>query len=137
MVKDLVLKRSYFQDATIGHLFPLGQDNPLWFTIEPPDLDNKKNISCIPEGVYEVKPYSSVKYPDVWELQNVHNRTKILIHVGNWVSDTDGCILIGTSTGYLQHSRSCEKAVKSSKQAIKELKEYLGYPSTFKLYIRS
>lgn len=134
---DLVLKRSYFNDATIGYLFPLGKDNPLWHTIERPDLDNQRNISCIPEGVYEVKPYSSEKYPEVWEVQNVKDRSKILFHWGNWTSDTDGCVIVGMGSGYMHNQGVNGKAVYNSRAAIANMKHVLGYPSTFNLYIRS
>ena len=134
---NLVLKRSYFCDATLGHLFIVGTDNPVWYTIEKPDLDNKRNESCIPEGTYEVKPYSSDKFPDVWELQDVQGRDKILIHIGNWTSDTDGCILVGLGSGYMHNRGVNQKAIYNSRQALTQLKQHLKYPSTFTLEIRS
>jgi hypothetical protein len=48
--------------------------------------------SCIPEGVYQAEKYSSPKYPDVWELKDVPERTHILIHAANWAKDVQGCI---------------------------------------------
>ena len=134
---DLVLKRTYFNDATIGYLHILGKDNPVWHTMELPDLDNQANISCIPEGTYEVKPYSSKKYPDVWEIQNVRNRSKILIHIGNWTSDTKGCILVGTQSGYMYKNSAMQKAISQSRHALNNIKDTIGYPSTFNLHIRS
>ena len=130
---DLILKRTYFNDATIGTLCILGEDNPVWHTLELPNLDNQKNKSCIPEVCYEVKPYSSKNYPNVWELQNVHGRTNILIHVGNFTSNTEGCILIGTGAGYMRD----EKAVTNSRVAIEQLREKTDYPNKFNLYIGS
>jgi hypothetical protein len=87
-------------EATIGVLLdPMG--NHLCKSIEPPWLDNKKDISCIPAGTYLVKKYSSQKYPNVWEVTKVTDRTAILFHWGNKVSgikelsDSNGCIILG------------------------------------------
>jgi RHS repeat-associated protein len=51
----------------------------------------------INEGTYDVLPYSSTKYPDNYELQDVEGRSKILIHVGNTAADTEGCLLCGST----------------------------------------
>lgn len=42
-----------------------------------------------------VSSYSSAKYPDVWVIKNVPNRSAILIHWGNTTKDTEGCVLCG------------------------------------------
>lgn len=65
-------------------------------TIERPWLSNRPNISCIPEGSYQLKPYSSERFPHVWELQDVPGRSLILIHAGNYAHDIQGCIAVGT-----------------------------------------
>ena len=65
------------------------------FTLENPWLDNERNVSCIPEGVYYCEPYSSPKYPNVYEVKDVPNRSYILLHIGNYAKDTEGCILVG------------------------------------------
>jgi len=136
---DLILKRTKFNDAVIGTLSVLGQDNPVWHTLELPDKDNQRNISCIEAGTYLVKPYSSKKYKDVWEVQNVKGRSNILIHIGNFTNDTEGCILIGTDAGYMYNNDtgSIEKSVKSSGAAIEELREVTKYPNEFNLLITS
>ena len=128
----LILERNYFNDATIGVLRIEGKDNPIWFTIERPDLNNQNNISCIPECTYKVAPYSSDKFPDVWEVKDVPNRTKILIHQANWASDVKGCIGVGESLGYIN-----KKAVTNSKKTIQAIKNTIGYPSEFELVVRS
>lgn len=68
----------------------------LCYTIEPPWIENQNNISCIPEGVYECVPHNSLTHPSSWELTNVPGRYDILIHAGNVLKDTKGCILVGT-----------------------------------------
>jgi len=133
----LILKRSYFSDATLGILYIEGLNDPVFHTIERPWLENENNISCIPEGEYRVKNYSSAKYKDVWQLCDVSERTYILIHKGNWAHDVKGCIAIGMSSGYLKYEQQFLKAVMASADAMDKLKEVTNYPDGFSLLIRS
>jgi len=80
-------------NGTFGVL--IYNDRPICVTCEDPWNDNKTSISCIPYGEYSVNKYSSPKYPDVWIINNVPKRTAILIHAGNTIKDTQGCVLVG------------------------------------------
>ncbi len=73
----------------------------MFVTLEDEWLDNAIGKSCVPEGVYVCNPYSSAKYPDVWQLEKTSPRTDILIHAGNTNEDTRGCILPGVMYGKL------------------------------------
>lgn len=64
-------------------------------TLELPDKDNKRNVSCIPTGDYKVTPRYSEKYKDHFQVQNVMMRDYILIHPANYYTDLKGCIGIG------------------------------------------
>lgn len=66
-----------------------------WYTLELPWNDNIPRISCIPEGTYEVKPDQEGRFTGFPELQNVPNRTEIIIHPANWTSQLEGCIALG------------------------------------------
>ena len=66
----------------------------LW-TLECPWRENQIFVSCIPDGSYPLVAFDSVDHPNTWVLTPVAGRTGILIHVGNDVSHTQGCILIG------------------------------------------
>jgi hypothetical protein len=68
---------------------------PLCLTLEDPWDNNKRGVSCIPEGVYSFSPHNGVKFKNVWIASNVPGRTGILIHAGNSTADTSGCILVG------------------------------------------
>ena len=50
---------------------------------------------AIPPGMYQLKKYSSAKYPKTFEVVGVPGRTKILLHKGNIEDHSKGCILIG------------------------------------------
>lgn len=77
------------------------------FTLENPWLDNARNISCIPQGWYELKKrpsplitrISKGKHLEGWEVTCVVGRSYIMFHAGNYVKDTDGCVLVGSSVG--------------------------------------
>ena len=64
-------------------------------TLELPWFNNQQNISCIPTGVYEVARSVSQKFGLCYRFSSVHNRSGILIHAGNTIKDTRGCILVG------------------------------------------
>ncbi len=127
MDKYKLIRHSYHPYATMGYF---QGDGVSLHSIERPWKENKAFESCIPEGVYICKPYSSQKYPNVWELDSVENRTKILIHVANYARDVQGCIGLGlgiSSSGLM---------VTSSRLAIDKLRSIQG-GREFELTIRS
>jgi hypothetical protein len=66
-------------------------------TIEPPWKNNQANVSCAPaRDGYRCVRVMSPRYGDTFELLGVGNgRSKLLFHWGNFVKDTEGCILVG------------------------------------------
>lgn len=66
------------------------------FTIELDWKNNERNISCIPKGMYSVSEYYSEKFKKTLVINNVPNRSGILIHAGNTYKDIQGCILPAT-----------------------------------------
>jgi len=129
-MQEFTLKRQIISNkAILGTLFK--QDAEICKTLENPWLNNHPNISCIPNGRYIVKKYSSTKYPDVWELQAVEGRSKILIHQGNIEKHTQGCILVGDKFGFLKD----QPAVLNSRTALDKLRSI--FPKEFVLNIIS
>jgi hypothetical protein len=101
----------------------------LCFTLELPWKDNEHLVSCIPAGKYDCIKHDSAKFPNTWELLNVPDREEILIHTGNTMKDTHGCILVGDSMGEIdKHS-----AVKNSRLTMQKLRNEL--PDNFTLNI--
>lgn len=85
------LQRLYLtSQATIGVLCHAGV--PVCYTLELPWRQNALKISCIPAGVY---PCNAEKWS--FRLPYVKDRNGILIHAGNTVNDSRGCILVGKS----------------------------------------
>lgn len=70
-------------------------------TLELPWAGNESRRSCIPPGpgegavTYRAKRHESPRYGECLWLPGVRGRSEILIHPGNYVSDTLGCILVG------------------------------------------
>jgi len=91
----LYIERRYHKNTyTIGRLYIDGKY--VADTLEPPQ---KMVGGCIPEGTYRVRMQYSNKFGKLmpW-IQNVPHRSAILIHAGNTVEDTKGCILVGHNT---------------------------------------
>lgn len=86
-------------------------------TLELPWKYNLRNVSCIPEGIYELALHNSSKFGRCFKVCDVHNREAILIHAGNTTRDTEGCILVGLKFGHIRG----EEAVLNSKQTLNQL----------------
>ena len=121
---ELTITRNWQKkDYTIGRLFV----NGTFFcnTLEPPVIPTQQHPKgCIPRGKYEVSmniisPKYSKKSAYRWcvgrlpRLQGVPGFDGILIHAGNSVKDTAGCILVGANTvaGGLTGSQSALKSL--------------------------
>lgn len=88
---EITLHRSYFAAGTNGTLFIDGKF--FCYTIELPWRDNKRNISCIPEGAYEIEPRFSKKFQHHLIVKDVSGRSFILIHPANDANkELLGCI---------------------------------------------
>ena len=93
----LIIRDTFTKESTIGELFLNGER--MCDTLENPWLNNERNFSCIPEGNYPVRlrlPRESATRDYLHLLvQEVPNRDFILVHRGNFPSQTQGCILVG------------------------------------------
>ena len=69
-------------------------------TLERPWIFNERKVSCIPTGTYLVKRHISPKFGQCFKIQDVKGRSDILIHSGNIVNDTLGCVLVGLTRDY-------------------------------------
>ena len=98
---NLVLEREIFTDkSVIGTLYLNGIR--ICDTLENPWIDNARNISCIPEGKYDVRlrlaRESGTRDYLHLLVKAVPDRTYILFHKGNYPKDTRGCVLVGMSS---------------------------------------
>ncbi len=120
-----MLHRAYFKEGTNGALF--NSDRFLCYTIELPWKDNKRNVSCIPEGQYEIEPRFSKRFKHHLILKDVKDRSFILFHPANdALKELQGCIapvtyLSGIGKGI--YSRDAMQKLLSLVYQAKERKE--------------
>jgi len=100
-------------------------------TLELPWKDNQRNISRIPNGIYDVVKRNSKKFGDHFHVLNVPNRSYILLHSGNFYIDIRGCTLVGE--GLKDINKDGLVDVISSRDEMKTLNLIL--PTKFKLHI--
>lgn len=101
-------------------------------TLELPWKDNQVNISCIPYGTYNVKKRHSKKFKLHFHVLRVPRRTYILIHSGNYVSDVEGCILVGDS--FTDINNDGLRDVTNSKKTLEKLLNFM--PDNFIINIK-
>lgn len=121
----ITLKRiKQTEDGTFGVL--LWHDGTeICKTLEEPWRNNAPNVSCIPCGEYKCVPHKGLLVKRGWLVKGVPNRVGVLIHCGNTIADTEGCILVG-----LDHF---EKGVLRSRLAMDKLHKQL--PGIFTLKV--
>jgi hypothetical protein len=112
-----LVRFAYMPTATLGRLYlPNGE---ILITVERHWEGNKPNVSCIPEGIYQCKPFSGAKYKDVFQVMDVPNRSYILFHAANYPEQLEGCIAPGLA---LIPYQSSKQGVQNSRAAIERLR---------------
>lgn len=103
-----------------GKLLVWNTEALVCLTLEHAYADDDGNLFAkIPSGTYECKrglhQLAHMKAPfTTFQLQDVPGHTNILIHVGNYNDDSEGCILLGKDPGMSQKDRM----VASSKETF-------------------
>lgn len=120
-MRNLFLKRIATSDLGTFGVFCLGSI-PVCLSCELPWKDNQNEISCIPVGSYLCEPWDSEQHPISYRLIEVPNRKDVLIHPGNSIANSRGCILPGTSFDPI----GGVPGVWHSMTAMKELRDLLG-----------
>ena len=115
MTKQAILVRYEQTSSATRGLLLLGSS--VLHTLEPPDLNNQEDVSCIPRGIYECVHRWSAAYKHHLHVRQVPDRTYVLIHIGNYPKNTKGCILPGTHRAFARGA----PAVWSSGVALRQL----------------
>lgn len=103
------------------------------YMLELPDRNNQTSVSRINEGEYDCVKRVSEKYSDHFHVLNVDGREYILIHHGNYYTNTRGCLLPGD--GLIDINGDGLKDVVNSKNTMYMLNQVL--PNKFKLIIKN
>ena len=128
MEKVKLIRYSCCDKQTLGKMYCKGFE---LHTLELNWDNNKRRVSCIPQGTYKVVPRTSEKYGKHFHVTNVPKRDFILVHTGNYHSHILGCILVGV--GLQDINKDGYLDVTSSKHAMLQLLE--AYPNGFELEI--
>ncbi len=99
----ITLQRTIFHAKGTFGVFLDQNLYPFAVTMEEVNRDNVTEFSCIPEGMYLCLPYKRTNGQDAFEVQDVPNRTNILIHAANTINDVEGCIGPGKYFGEYQN----------------------------------
>jgi hypothetical protein len=128
-----IISRTYTKDSTKGSFYIFDGEKLVYRCkcLELPDNGNQHNVSCIPEGVYDVVKTYTEKRGNHFRVLNVPDRTDILIHKGNYTRDTKGCILPGTYFTNIDFDEIID--IGESTKSLECLNQFL--PESFKLYI--
>ena len=135
----MTLQRAHHKaDVTIGMLSIEGVEHSPIYTLENPWKDNKPWVSSIPIGDYAVTRWISPNHGDCFKIFEVDGRTDILIHIGNFETETSGCVLVGMSSGVMfnKDTGQEEPAVKSSALALGYLQDLLRNTDNLTLTVR-
>ena len=134
MVTAILIRTRFETKQTLGDFYVYNSGNEIFNckTLELPWNENKNKISCIPEASYQVVKRHSKKYNKHLHVTDVVGRDFILIHSGNYFTDTKGCILVGS--GYTDINKDKVQDIINSKRTLQAMLELL--PSSFKLTIQ-
>ena len=88
------------QQQSLGYCVVFDEQNrPIFsgLSMERGYLDNIRNISCVPKGVYNLTYEFSPRFDRfLWELKNVPNRSEVKIHAANYWHELSGCVSLGS-----------------------------------------
>lgn len=134
-INALLTRKEMEKKQTLGELEIAESGNVIFSckTIELPWLGNQRNISCIPTGTYKVVKRTSERYGTHFQVLNVPDRAMILIHAGNYYTQTQGCILVGS--GFQDINQDNVRDVVESKKTLQRI--YSLMPDQFELKICS
>lgn len=119
-------------DGTFGALKIGGF--PFCVTLEPPDLLNVQNKSSIPgPQSYYCQKIISPKFGKTFEIMDVPKRSNVLFHPGNYVEETEACVLLGES--WWKFDPAGERGIKNSGSTFKRFMEVMEEVSVFRLAI--
>jgi Family of unknown function (DUF5675) len=143
-VTDLILTRDADQadDRVTQGVLAIG---PPFQTIEPPWVPDPNGgpagdpgASCVPPGIYQLALHNTPEHPFTWALVNpalgiyhepgdipagAKGRFAVLLHPGNTVLDSKGCIVVGLARSNL----FAQPGVVDSQVAFAQLKALLPW----------
>ncbi|TFH42261.1 MAG: hypothetical protein E4H01_13745 [Lysobacterales bacterium] len=112
-----------------------------YFSMEQPDLGNTPYKSCVPQGDYNLIPWTSPKYGEVYimvnedlnvyKFENSPGRPDngrflcLFVHKGNYPRNFQGCV--GAGRAYLEEQDMITATASTCKEVIKKVIEEGSY----------
>ncbi len=124
--------------GTFGVLIDKDKGVPINTTLERVWKNNEPFVSCIPEGEYTCKRFSSATHPDTFEIAGVKNRQACLFHSGNIDTNSEGCVLVGEAFDpvWLTKENKWDYGITQSVTGFKQFMDGLKDVSSFTLIIK-
>ena len=127
---DYSLGKCYIKNNHTGEL------NYLACSLERGWRNNQNNVSCVPEGTYDLKLEWSPRFnKNLWELYGVPNRSECKFHAANYWRQLNGCIALGTK--HIDIDGDGDPDVTSSRANMKKFHEALEGQTTSKVEIKN
>lgn len=117
-----LIRKQYRHDGIFGEM--VSEDGKVFlFTLERAYEIDGKFKPKIPSGLHLVKPYNSPKHQRIVpQLSNKEDEGhNYQFHIGNYNSDSQGCILVGMGMGHRQNK---DYMLVSSGNALEKLIEH-------------
>jgi len=127
-IVEIIRLEENFQFGTFGALRI--QKKVFCSTLEPPDVENVRNISSIPEQQYMCERHISPKFHETFLIKDVPMRDKVLFHAGNVVEHTKGCVILGRTWGVLEGNRAVLNSGNTFKAFMKVMKDHQQFHLT-------
>lgn len=135
-MKKAYLIRMYFPTHTVGVFVAVdGTGNTLMecSMLELPWRDNRRQESCIPEGIYHVVTRRTDKFQRHYHILGVPDRSFILQHPGNYTRQILGCQLPGDEL--VDINKDGIPDIKNSRRTLDKMLLHLG--KEYELHIGS
>ena len=133
MKRAVIIRLNQDNKQTLGRLYLFDGLTSIFecTTLELSNYANRRNVSCIPTGQYNVKSRYSSKYNDHFIIEDVQDRDFILIHPANFHTDLRGCIGVGKE--FADINKDNYQDITQSRATMKKLLEIA--PEGFNLII--
>jgi len=107
-MKVNIFRQPTTDKQTLGDLQVLNEKAEVVFsclTLELPDKNNQRKVSCIPKATYKcvkVAGSGNIPYEHI-SITGVPKRDGICVHKGNYYTQILGCVLVGDSYADINH----------------------------------
>lgn len=136
-MKVLRVFRQYFPEQTPSDVILMDDDKNILFHFTGIELawkDNKRRESCIPEGIYLAKKHISPKFGKCLWIQDVPDRSEILVHPANYSRQLLGCMALGMNFSDIDGDGLVD--VTESRKAVNKLLSLMGEDNEITIVIQ-